>query len=61
MSNSNRDEHVERRLTNLRQRFIELKTTLDRNIKENRETMRNIANLNYYIDGLLAKAKKHFD
>ena len=46
-----------RQLSELRQRFIELKARLDRNIKENQETMRNIANLNYHIDGLLVKPK----
>ena len=46
-----------RQLSELRQRFIELKARLDRNIKENQETMRNIANLNYRIDGLLVKPK----
>jgi predicted nuclease with TOPRIM domain len=49
-----------RQLSELRECFIELKARLDRNIKENQETMRNIANLNYYIDSLLVKVKKHF-
>ena len=49
-----------RRLSELRQRFIEPKATLDHNIKENQETMKKIANLNYYIDSLLAKVKRHF-
>jgi hypothetical protein len=46
-----------RQLSELRECFIELKARLDRNIKENQETMRNIANLNYDIDSLLLKPK----
>jgi hypothetical protein len=49
-----------RQLSELRECFIELKARLDRNIKANEETMRNIVNLNYYIDRLLVKVKKHF-
>ena len=47
-------------LASLRARFIELKATLDRRIKENDESLRRIANLNHYIDQLLEKSKRHF-
>ena len=47
-------------LQKLRSRFIELKTTLDSRIKENDDSLRRIVNLNYYIDQLLARAKRHF-
>ena len=53
--NNNTDE-----LAKLRARFIELKTTLDGRIKENDESLRSIANLNYHIDRLLDKSKRHF-
>jgi hypothetical protein len=46
---------VRKRLSELRQSFIELKATLDHNIKENHATMRKIAALNYDIDRRLAK------
>ena len=52
--------HTKRRLSELRQSFIELKATLDHNIKENHETLRKIAHLNSDIDRLLAKSQKHF-
>ena len=47
-------------LAKLRTRFIELKTTLDRNIKENPESMIRIAKVNYHIDRLLDNSKRHF-
>jgi hypothetical protein len=47
-------------LAKLRARFIEVKTTLDDRIKENRESLIRIANLNYHIDRLLDKSKRHF-
>jgi hypothetical protein len=47
-------------LAKLRARFSEIMTTLDRNIKENQESMIRIANVNYYIDRLLDKVKRHF-
>jgi hypothetical protein len=53
--NSNTDE-----LAKLRARFIELKTTLDARIKENHESLIRIRNLNYHIDRLLEKSKRHF-
>lgn len=53
--NNNIDE-----LATLRARFIELKTTLDRNINENRESMIRIAKVNYHIDRLLDNSKRHF-
>jgi uncharacterized coiled-coil DUF342 family protein len=56
----NEPDDAKGRFSELRQSFIELKATLDHNIKETHETMRKIADLNYGIDRLLAKAKKHF-
>ena len=53
--NNNTDE-----LAKLRARFIELKTTLDARIKENHESLTRIADLNYHIDRLLNKSKRHF-
>jgi hypothetical protein len=53
--NNNTDE-----LAKLRARFIELKTTLDDRIQENHESLIRIANVNYYIDRLLDKVKRHF-
>ena len=53
--NNNTDE-----LAKLRARFIELKTTLDGRIKENHESLIRIANLNYHIDRLLERSKRHF-
>jgi hypothetical protein len=53
--NNNADE-----LQKLGARFIELKTTLDRRIKENEESLRRISDLNHYIDQLLQKSKRHF-
>jgi predicted nuclease with TOPRIM domain len=47
-------------LASLRARFIELKATLDRRIKENDESLRRIANLNHHIDQLLERSKRHF-
>ena len=49
---------VRRRLSELRQSFIELKATLDHNIRENHETMRKIVALNYDIDRRLAKVTR---
>ena len=51
--NNNTDE-----LAKLRARFSKLMTTLDRNIKENQESMIRIANVNYHIDRLLDKGQK---
>ena len=53
--NNNIDE-----LAKLRARFIELKTTLDARIKENQESLIRIGNVNYHIDRLLDKSKRHF-
>lgn len=53
--NNNTDE-----LAKLRGRFIELKTTLEERIKENHESLIRIANLNYHIDRLLERSKRHF-
>jgi hypothetical protein len=53
--NNNTDE-----LAKLRVCFIELKTTLDGRIKENHESLIRIANLNYHIDRLLERSKRHF-
>ena len=47
-------------LAKLRARLIEVKTTLDARIKENRESLIRIAKLNYDIDRLLGKSKRHF-
>jgi hypothetical protein len=47
-------------LASLRARFIELKTMLDRRIKENDESLRRIANLNQYIHQLLERSIRHF-
>jgi hypothetical protein len=44
-------------LAKLRARCIELKTTLDRRLKENHESLIRIANVNYYIDRLLESRK----
>jgi hypothetical protein len=44
-------------LAKLRARCIELKTTLDRHLKENHESLIRIANVNYYIDRLLESRK----
>lgn len=52
--NNNADE-----LQKLRARFIELKTTLDRRIKENDESLTRLSNLNQYIDQLLQRSKRH--
>ena len=54
----NDPNNAKQRLSELRQSFIELKATLDHNIKENHETMRKIAALNYDIDRLLAKTTR---
>jgi hypothetical protein len=44
-------------LANSRARCVELKTTLDRHLKENHESLIRIANVNYYIDRLLESGK----
>jgi hypothetical protein len=44
-------------LAKLRVRCIELKTTLDRHLKENNESLIRIANLKFHIDFLLESPK----
>jgi hypothetical protein len=44
-------------LATLRARFVELKTTLDRHLKENHELLIRIANVNYCIERLLESRK----
>jgi hypothetical protein len=44
-------------LAKLRGRCIELKTTLDRRLKENHESLIRVANVNYYVDRLLESRK----
>ena len=44
-------------LAKLRARCSELKTTLDRHLKENHGSLIRIANVNYYIDRLLESRK----
>ena len=44
-------------LAKLRARCIELKTTLERRLKENREPLIRITNLNYHVDCLLQSRK----
>ena len=51
---------AKRRLAELREEFIKLRGSLDRNIKDNQETLAGISNLNYHIGRLLDRAKKHF-
>jgi predicted nuclease with TOPRIM domain len=46
-------------LASLRARFVELKATLDRRIKENDESLRRLADLNHHIDQLLERSKRH--
>jgi hypothetical protein len=47
------------KLASLRARFVELKATLDRRIKENDESLRRLADLNHHIDQLLERSKRH--
>ena len=53
-------DDAQRRLSELRQSFIELKATLNHNIKGTTRQIRKIVGVNYDIDRLLAKANKHF-